>query len=774
MSNLSAKLFGATLKVVETAVKLLPAPSPDPLSEARQFIGQPYPRVDGRLKVTGQATYAAEHLIEGMTYAALVHSHVARGRLTHLDTQAAEQVPGVLAVMTHRNAPRLKAPAVASMLNPLAGSATSLPVMQSDEIYWNGQAVAVVVAETPELAAYAASLVRAEYQAQPAALSLTAELGHAAPPTFVAMHASEERVGDAEAALAAAPVAVGHTYTTPVENQQAMEPHATIAVWTSDQQLTVYDSTQSLPGVQHCLASIFGLKPEQVRVLTEFVGGAFGGKVAAWSHVPLAAAAARLTNRPVKLVLPRAAVNYLVGGRSMTQQRVALGATPEGNLTAILHTGYSMRTTQDVWAEQFTVPARHLYATPNLHVWQRVVRLDRLMNSFMRAPGEAPGSFALESALDELAYKLGMDPLELRLRNEPTRDPSQGTEFSSRFLREAYALGAERFGWNPRRPQPGTERAGDWLVGTGVATSFYPIQHLPVTVRVRLTPDGVVTVYTSSIEMGVGGATVQTQHIAERFGVPFAQARYVQGDTEFPVSLASGGSAASYSIGGAIQAAATKLTAKLLQLAQQQPQSPLHGAKRSQVALRNGGLYRIDQPAAGASYGELLAASRQAFLEVEAAAPTADTVLNKKYSMAAYGAHFCEVRVHAHTRQVQVRRFVSAYDCGRIMNPQTARSQIMGGIIMGIGMALMEESVYDERTGRLMNPTLAEYHVPVNADIPPIDVHFLDKSDPLMAMGAKPVGEIGIVGAAAAVANAVFQATGIRVRDLPITVDKLL
>ena len=773
MKNLATTFAEAAVSLTEQVAKLVPAPASDPLREARTHLGKPYARVDGRLKVTGQARYTAEHPLESLTHAVLVHSSIARGTITDLATAEAESVPGVLAVMTHRNAPRLKTPETASLLNPLAGSATSLPVMQSAEVFWNGQPVAVVVAETPELARYAAGLVRVTYEEQPAALSLTAGRPTATVPALVITQPAEVRKGDAEAALAAAPVAVDHEYETPWQNQNPLEPHASIAAWTGDQ-LLVYDSTQMPAGVQHGLALMFGLKAKQVRVITEFVGGAFGSKVATWSNVPLAAAAARLVGRPVKLPLTRAGVNFMVGGRTQTQQRVALGATPDGALTALIHSGYSMRTTQDVWPEQYSFPARHLYAAPNVHILQRVVRLDRIQNSYMRAPGETPGSFALESAMDELAHRLGLDPVALRLRNEPARDPTHDTPFSSRLLRACYALGAEKFGWNPQRPQPGTRREGDWLVGTGMATSFYPVQQLPVTVRARITAAGAVEVSTSSIEMGVGLATVQTQHIAERFGISYEKAHYHQGDTDLPVSQAAGGSAATASIGLAIHEAADKLADQLLKLAQQNKQSALRGVKRANVELRAGGLYRRDQPTVGETFAQLLAASGQPFVEVEAAVPMSALVLNLKYSMAAYGAHFCEVWVHARTRQVQVRRFVSAYDCGRIMNPQTARSQIIGGITMGIGMALMEETVYDESTGRLMNPTLAEYHVPVNADIHAQEVYFLDEPDPLMPMGTKPVGEIGIVGAAAAVANAVFQATGIRVRQLPITVDKLL
>ncbi len=774
MATLKGTILNEVSSLASKAMKLTPDLPTDPLLTANQFVGQPYARVDGRLKVTGGAKYSAEYPLDGMTYAALVHSTVARGNVTDLDTAAAEAVPGVLTVMTYRNAPRMKAPSsayVVDMANPLAGSTTTLPVMQSADITWNGQVVAVVVAETLEVATYAARLVRVEYAAQPFRLSLTEHKAEAFKPDHVVLLPAEITKGDAEGNLALAPVRVDETYTTPYLNHNALEPHATTAIWRDDDHLTVYDSTQYPTGVKEALVEMFGLKADGVRVVTEFVGGAFGGKVAMWQNVPLAAAAARLVGRPVKLNLARASVNRTVGGRTTTEQRVALGATAEGELTALVHSGYTM-CTKDIYAEQFSTMARHQYAAPNIHVWQKVVELDRVQNSFMRAPGDTPGSFALESAMDELAYKLGLDPVELRRRNEPLRDPTEDTPFSSRALLECYALGAEKFGWNAARPAPGTTRQGEWLVGTGVATANYPTQPLPATVRARLTPEGAVTVFTSSVEMGVGAATVQTQHIAERFAVPFAQAHYVQGDTDLPVWRAMGGSAATASVGLAIKAAADKLTDELVKLAHENKASPLHQADRANVRLHAGGLYLVDQPTVGESYGALLAGLTKPFLEAEGSSPPPTE--GAKYSMASYGVHFCEVAVHHSTRQVQVRRFVTVMDCGRIINPKTATSQIRGGVIMGIGMALLEEAVYDERTGRLMNPDLGEYHVPVQADIPELDVHFLDLPDPHAPLGLKSAGEIGIVGAAAAVANAVYHATGIRVRELPITVDKLL
>ncbi len=771
LKNIIAKGMVSATAVV---AKVLPAPEEDPLLNAGQYIGKPYPRIDGRLKVMGKAVYSAEHALEGIVYATLVHSSIAKGKITLINCEKAEKLPGVLKVITYQNVPPLKAPSnafVVSMTDPLAGSSTTLPIMQSNEITWNGQAVAVVVAETPELANYAASLIEVAYETKPAALLLKAEKSHAFTPDHVVSQPAEVKTGDAEAALSAAPIQVDEIYETPIENHNAMEPHATIAYWPNESQLTVYDSTQYAVGVQETLAEIFNLKPKQIRVLTDFVGGSFGSKVTMWQHVPLAAVAAKLTGRPVKLALSREGVNRMVGGRTMTEQRVALGVATDGKLTALIHTGYTM-CTQDTYAEQFSLVARHMYASPNLHIAQKVVPLDRIQNTFMRAPGETPGMFALESAIDELAHKLKMDPIELRLRNEPDEDPVEKMPFSSRFLKETYTLGIDKFGWKAQQAPPGSVREGDWLIGSGMATSYYPVQQLPMPVKARITADGMVTVRTSSVEIGVGLATVQTQHIAERFGVHYEQARFDQGDTDLPSARTAGGSAATAAIGGAIRNAADKLTKELLLLAGRIKTSPLQGANPAEVVMRDSGLFLKAQPDVGQTYREILKASDKLFIEADGESPA--PTLAMKFSMASYGTHFCEVGVHMHTRQVKIRRFVSTYDCGRIINPKTARSQIIGGIIMGIGMALMEESNVDEHTGRLMNPTLGEYHVPVHADIPPIEVYFLDQPDPLMPMGVKPVGEIGIVGAAAAIANAVFQATGTRVRNLPITVDKLL
>lgn len=643
--------------------------------------------------------------------------------------------------------------------------------MQSDEISWNGQVVALIIAETLEAASRAAVLVKVKYQTENTNLSFSNGIPNAELPNTVALQPTELKTGDAEKELESSSAIVDETYSTVFENQNPMEPHVTIAVWKDDETIKVYDSTQYPVGTKETLMEMFSLKSENVRVITSFVGGGFGSKAAIWMNVPLTAAAAKLTGRPVKYALPRASVNYTVGGRSLTKQRVAIGVNSDGTLTGLIHTGYTA-CTKDTFAEQFSLVARHLYAVPNVDIWQRTVRMDIVQNSFKRALGESPGTFALESAMDELAWKLNMDPVALRMLNEPENDPTHGTPFSSRHLREAYTLGAGQFGWNPERAKPGSKHSGEWLIGTGCASAFYPTQPLPATVRTRISADGRVSISTASMEMGVGAATIQSQHIAERFGISFEKAEYMHGDTDFPESRAMGGSSATAAIGSAIQQSAIKLTEELLKLAVKIKESVLYKAKLKEVEIRNGGLCLKADPQSCVNFELILGYSNVPFLEV--ITPSAQNSDAFKYSMASYGAHFCEVHVHAITGQVKVKRFVSAFDCGKIINPKTSKSQLAGGIIMGIGMALMEETMFDQRTGRIMNPTLGEYHMPVHADIPDIDIHFINLPDPLMPLGAKSVGEIGITGSAAAIANAIYQATGKRIRSLPITLDKLM
>ncbi len=750
-------------------VKLTPDAPPDPLIARKHgALGTSVPRIDGPRKVRGKAQFAAEVPAENMTYAALLYSTVARGRITALDTAATEAVPGVVFVMTHRNAPRLKPPAL-FQTDPRAAGASSLPVMQDAEIHWNGEPVAIVLAETQEQADHAKSLITVAYQAEPARLSFAEAATQSHQPPNVMGEPAMIQVGDAEAALAGAAFKVDLTFRTPRHSHAAIEPHAATVWWDGDQ-LVVHDTTQMLHQERWTLAGIFGIPEESIRILSPFVGGGFGGK-GLWSHQILAVAASKLSGRPVRVALSREGVFRIAGGRTTTEQRVALGAKADGTLAALIHTGIVAMTEHNNCPEQFTFPARHLYAADAMLLEQRVAEMDMLANTFMRAPGESIGTFALETAMDELAEAMGIDPIELRRRLEPEKDPTSGHAFSSRNILEAYAKGAERFGWDKRSPVPRSRREGEWLVGMGVATATYPYYRMPgAAARVTLTRDGHARVAMASHEMGMGTATVQAQAGADRLGLPVENVTFEYGDTLLPAGTIAGGSSQTASIAAAVTAASAKLVADLLKRAGND--SPLAGLSADDVEARDGGLGHRDGGDRFESYASILGRAGLEEVSAEAEAPPPMEVMS--YSMHSYGAQFCEARVNAVTGEVRVSRFLGSFDTGRILNPRNATSQFRGGIIMGLGLALMEETEFDERSGRVMNPSLAEYHVPVHLDVPEIDVIWTDIPDPHAPLGAHGIGEIGITGVGAAVANAIYSATGKRVRDLPITLDKLL
>ena len=765
------------MSIVQTAVKTaiglvpgrwLPGGTPDPLMHKHGVVGQPVSRVDGPLKVEGRARFAAEVPLEGMAYAALAYSTIARGRIATLDIRAATDSAGVVLVMTHQNAPRMKAPALL-MTKPKAGGNSDLPIMQDDEIHWNGQPIALVLAETQEEADHAISLIEATYTQEAATTSFAAAKANSHPPDSILGEPALVEIGDAEAALASAPFKVDRQYTTPRHNHNAIELHAATVVWDGDN-LTVHDATQMANATAWTIADVFGLKESQVRILSPYVGGGFGGK-GLWYHQILAAAAARMADRPVRIVLSREGVYRTVGGRTLTEQRVALGAKADGTLSALIHTGVAAMTTHNACPEQFTFPARHLYAAESFKLGQEVADMDMLANTFMRAPGESVGTYALECAFDELAEALKLDPIELRRRIEPEKDPTTGTEFSSRNLVEAYRRGAERFGWDKRNAVPGARREGEWLIGMGCGTATYPYYRMPGgAARIRLTADGRAIVSTAVHEMGMGTATVQAQHVAERLAIPLDRVTFDYGDTSMPAGSMAGGSSQTVSVAAAVIAAGEEMVKELLRLAGND--SPLAGLKPDDVEARDEGLGKRDEPDRHETYVSILKRANQEELSCEADAPMPLEVM--KYSMHSYGAQFCEVRVNAVTGETRVSRFLGSFDCGRILNEKLAKSQFRGGIIMGIGLALTEETYFDERSGRVMNPSLAEYHVPVHMDVPAIEVIWNDIPDPHAPLGAHGIGEIGITGVAAAVANAVYNATAKRIYELPITLDKLL
>ncbi|HEY2383072.1 MAG TPA: xanthine dehydrogenase family protein molybdopterin-binding subunit [Terriglobia bacterium] len=743
------------------------------LTDSRHYVGQPLQRVDGEAKVRGEARFTAEFKVDNMAYAALVYSTIAKGRIRKIDSGRAKKVPGLLAVITHENMPRMKAPAPIDFHDLSKGFAMSdLPIMQNAEVHWDGEPVAIVVAETAERAEYAASLVGVEYETKTPDVSFEGMKAKAVVPPDILGEPPEVKIGDADKGMREADVSVSHVYRSPRYNHNAIEPHATIAVWNKDGGLLVYESTQSVNLSAHTLAYIFGLKMKDVRVVGPYVGGGFGGK-GQWSNTAMCVAAAKVVERPVKLVLSRAGVFRMVGGRTLAEQQVGLGARKDGKLTALIHTGLTATTLSGRYAEQCTFPPRILYASPNFYIGQKVVYLDTVTNTWMRAPGESIGTFALESAMDELADKLKMDPIELRRINEPGKHPIRGVEFSNRNLTEAYRRGAEKFRWNARNPAPRSQRDGKWLVGQGVATAYYPYLRFPAKARVRISADGSAMVQTPGNEMGMGLATTQIQNAADRLGLPLNRVTFQYGDSGLPdTPIIAGGSNQTASIVAAVDAAVAQLHRELLELAQKRSDSPLAGAAHEQVEARDSGLFRRDDKTRGETYSAILQKAGQASVEAEpSSAPPAEMM---KYAMASYGAQFCEVRVNEETGEVRVSRWLGSFDCGRVLNPKTATSQFRGGIVMGIGMALTEETLFDERRGRIMNPSLAEYHIPVNRDIPDIEIIYNDIPDENAPLGARGIGELGITGVAAAVANAVFNATGKRVRDLPITLDKLM
>ncbi len=762
-------LQGVMAKAAQVAPESwLPGGKPDLLIQQRDgLVGAPISRLDGPLKSRGKAVFAAEFPMDNMVYAALAFSTIAKGRIATLETTEAEAADGVVLVMTYRNTPRMARPP-AFMTSDKAGSGDDLPVMQDECIHWNGQPVAVVLAETQEQADHAKSLIRMTYNEDSATTSFAkAKENGTEPGAFMGPLLTE--IGDAEAVLTAAAIKVDQVYHTPRQNHNALELHAATLAWEGDK-LLVHDSSQGVTMTAWTLSQIFGIKEDQVHVTSPCVGGGFGGKFL-WQHQTLAAAAAKLVKRPVRITLSREGVYRIVGGRTTTEQRVAIGASHDGRFKAIIHTGTVAMTRHNALPEPFISTTRRAYAADAFKLKVEVAYMDMPANTFMRAPGEAVGTFALESAVDELAFVLGMDPIELRTLNEPHKDPTSGLPFASRNIVEAYRQGAERFGWSQRHAVPGTVREGDWLVGMGCATGSYPYARAPGgAARITLTKAGHATIRVAAHEMGMGTATVHTQVSAARLGLELDQVTFILGDSTLPGNVMAAGSGQTAVIGASVVAVQQALVAELLKLLRKD--SPLAGIKAEQLIGLNGGLAKADEPERHESYSSILSHAGRDEITVEASAPP--PLESMHWCMHSHCAQFCEVGVHAITGETRIRRFLGSFDCGRILNAKTAASQFRGSIIMGLGLALMEETQFDERNGRIMNPSLAEYHVPVHMDVPEIEVIWTDIADPHAPMGAHGVGEIGVTGVGAAVANAVFNATGKRIRDLPITLDKLM
>ncbi|MBL1099725.1 xanthine dehydrogenase family protein molybdopterin-binding subunit [Streptomyces coffeae] len=698
-------------------------------------IGSPLDRIDGAQKVTGTATYAFEWPVEHAVYLHPLQSTIAAGRITAVDTEAAEAEPGVLAVLTHLNAPSLTRP-----------DDPELAVLQTDEVAWRGQFTGAVVAETLEAARAAAGLVRFAYAPREHDVVLRADRDDLQKPVHAAVFGMEagelqdgspadSMLGDVARALDSAQVRLDATYATPMYHNNPMEPHTAVVSW-DDGALTVYCSTQGSSFSRTLIAGVLGLPPERVRVISPHVGGGFGSKVFPHSYAVLAAMAARTVRRPVKFALTRQQMFALVGYRPASIQRIRLGADGDGHLTAVSHEVAEQTAKAKGYADQVAVCTRMMYAAPNRRTTHRLAPLDIPVPTIMRAPGEGQGMFALESAMDEMALACGMDPVEFRIRNEPEVHPESGLPFSSRHLVACLREGARRAGWERRDPTPRARRDGRWLLGSGVAASTYPSPRLPgSSASIGVTPDGHHRVLIAAADLGTGAWTALTQIAADALEVPVEQVEVRIGDTALPPASVAGFSSGISSWGSAICAAAMRL--------------------REVLESDHGGTV----PAQG--------------LEV-----TADMPANPdedRYAMHSFGAQFAEVRVDQDTGEVRVARLLGMFDVGRVINPKTVRSQLIGGMTQGMSMALYEHSVLDPRFGHVVNHDFAQYHIAANADVHAVEAHWVHERDPhTNAMGAKGAGEVGIVGTAAAIANAVYHATGIRVRELPITLDKLL
>jgi xanthine dehydrogenase YagR molybdenum-binding subunit len=734
-------------------------------------IGQPVSRFDGRLKVTGAARYTADIPLGEATHAAIVHSTIANGRTASVDTTAAERAPGVLAVFTHRNMPRMNpTPKPWSHLHPHGQS--YLP-LQDDQVHYAGQPIALVVAETQEQAAHAGTLIRIDYEAQgPVVFGPQTAKDAVDPPQFLWPVASS--VGDAEAAIAAAPVRIERAYTTSDRHHNQMEPHATMAVWDADGTLTLYETTQHIFGTKELVSIVLDIPPDRINVVSHFLGGGFGGKAYVWPHTLLAALAAKVLKRPVRLQLTRAQMYAMVGHQPATIQTIALGADRDGKLTGIRHDSISPTPVFDNYIEYAALVARSLWgASGGISTNHKVVHVNRNTPTPLRSPHEALGHFALESAMDELAYATAVDPVALRLLNDTEIDPHSGRPFSTRAMRKCLTAGAERFGWDKRTPEPGSMRDGRYLIGQGMAGAIFTHWRWPAKARVTLKRDGSAVVETGTHDLGTGTYTVMQQVAADTLGLAPDKVTVRLGDTRLPASHASIGSATMANAGASVMLAAKAARDQAIELALTGRNAPFADARRDDVVASDGTLLLVRKNLS-ITYVELLARNGLATLVGEGNYDPVEEANGPK-AVFSFAAVFAEVRVDPDLGLVRLNRFLGAYDAGRIINPKTARSQAIGGIIWGVGQALLEQSETDPVLGRFLNRNYSGYLVPTNADIPALDVLFVGEFDEEASpLGAKGLGELTAVSVAPAIANAVYHATGKRIRDLPITVEKLL
>jgi xanthine dehydrogenase YagR molybdenum-binding subunit len=737
------------------------------------YIGQPISRVDGHAKVTGGAKYAAEHNVPNLVHGYVVSSDVARGKITRIDAAEALKLPGVLQVLTHENAPRLRSLDFAD-IDTIASPGSGFIPLQDADIKFSLQPVALALADSFELARYAASLVRIEYEREAHLTDFNAARADAyVPPKWrPAIPPTPKPRGNAGRAFGKAAAQIDAEYRVPAEHHNPMELFGTTVIIEPDGKLTVYDKNQGVQNVQEYLCALFGLSKDDVRVLTPFMGGGFGSGLHPQYQAFLAVLAARALKRSVRVSLTRQQM-FSHCYRPITWQRVALGAAPDGELDALVHEAVGGTSRFEDYTEPVVDWSGMLYKCDNVTLDYKIARLDLNTPADMRGPGAAWGLYALECAMDELAVKLRMDPLELRLRNYADTDGNSGLPYSSKALRECYRQGAERFGWARRNPEPRSMREGDMLVGWGMATAMWEAGQVATSAKAVLTAAGQLTVSSATEDIGTGTYTIMTQIAADTLGLPLEHVTFELGDSSLPKAFLEGGSLTAASVGSAVKAACDKVGVRLLELARKIDKSPLADAAVDGVVFADGQIRLRSDPSRSVSITDAMRHGKLDVIEEEAS--TDVSAKQKQYARNAHSAVFVEVHVDADLGTIQVRRVVSAVAAGRILNPKTARSQLLGGVVWGIGMALEEESVIDHTFGRFMNHSLAEYHVPVNADIHDIDVIFVDEQDEIVnALGVKGLGEIALIGVASAIANAVYHATGKRIRELPITLDKVM
>lgn len=714
-------------------------------------------RVDGALKVTGAAKYFADHQIPGMQYGVLVCSTISSGTIKSIDAVKALKAPGVTAVVSHLNTP------------PVPGfkqDYRGLKIFNDDRIYANGQPIAIVVADTLERATYGASLVSVTYNQETHQTDINKNIGKAYPPNNDKGYLR----GEADAWKNAA-VNISATYTIPLEVHNPMELAGIIAHWTSADTLTLYAKTQGVKNVQGTLSKVFQLPPNNFTVHSQFVGGAFGMGLRVWPLEIAAILAARKVQKPVKLVISRNQMFSMAGYRPYSIQELNIGATEDGKLVGITHKATANTSAYETFTEGIVAMTKFMYACPNVNTQYQVVPLNIGTPIWMRGPGEATGSFALESAIDELAYKLKLDPLELRIRNHADIDPEHNRPFSSKYLKEAYQTGAEKIGWYQRNPAPKSMTEDGMLVGYGVSSGTFGAYRSGATVMATLTPEGLVLKSAAS-DIGPGTGTAMVQIAANATGLPTGRIKFMLGESAYPNAPQQGGSATVSTVGSAVSDACKALMNELGKMAIKDHPS-FKQATIEELQHGNGQLSVANKAGSAVTYAQLLKDLNLPEVSVTTTSQAGENA--KKYSMYAFSVHFAKIHVHPLTGVVRIKQVVSVADAGTIVSMKTARSQMIGGVTGGIGMALMEEGLIDHRFGRYVNNNYADYHVPVNADTPPIDVYFVDKPDPVInPMGAKGMGEIALIGFAAAVSNAVYHATGKRIRELPITPDKIL